>query len=1252
MKNKSINFFIASKTIPLLVLILSISCGLLLFLTKKIVDDQLHNDHNKTLDQFHKNFENTLNGLEQQIVNVANNELIINSLIDPQEREHYIPLFIRSFALAGIDKSYIAITDFSGEVVTHNGSLPEIEIFQHLNWEEGVLEDGKNYRYFDENGLFIAAPISFSNAPEGAVIAKIPFSEMHQIISLKDVTHPLVIINKNQDIIYTSDKDNFPLRSKYDQKIYSDWFLSESILTERYRVVSAEPKSVTQKKFYFLLVFMMVAIGVAVLCTAVSITLSSRVISDTLNRFIKALNKPDSINLVNDNDPDELVNIGMQFRSLANDLSEARMLKSSVQSIFNSLSEYLVVFDTSGSATLTNRAFDRLSHKIDVQIEENLDEIIPSKYKDNIVDAKEKNNEFESVYKIIPISDNKTKNKNCIIHWSRSLYYSEKGELEGVIFVGMDVTVARQIEQELHIKNRAIEEASNGIVIADALEKNMPLVYVNQAFTKMTGYSVNEAIGTNCRFLQGEKTDKNTIENIRSAIKNKEQVSEVLLNYRKDGTEFFNQLMLTPIRDHQDQVTHFLGIQLDVTDKVKAEQYLLDAKLKAEESAQLKSEFLASMSHEIRTPMNGVIGMLGLLGNSNLTDQQSRYTNLAKSSAESLLLLINDILDFSKVEAGKMEFDIIDFHLPDMLGELAESMGQRAQEKGLELTLDTVDIDTAFVKGDPGRIRQIITNLVGNAIKFTEQGDVVIRTSLQKSPLGRLAFECSVVDSGIGIPENKIDQLFDSFSQVDASTTRQYGGTGLGLAIVKQLCELMDGHITVESNIGEGSEFTFTILLDESERQASLVPASTIGNHKILVVDDNRIARDILVAQLNQWGAETIDAESGIAALECINSVQSSPFTIAFIDMQMPDMDGKNLAQKIRVDKRCDNIQLVMMTELNQRVDEQSLSQLSFSAFFPKPVILSDLLDVFNTQLLKKNLSEIINHKQAQDDTPEEQESITLLSANDIGDVGENEVDDNIVIEEPVSRLLLVEDNLINQEVALGVLEMLGYSVDVANDGCEALEALNKSSYCVVLMDCQMPNMDGYDATRAIRKGEVPDSSIPIIAMTANAMKGDKEKCLAVGMDDYISKPIDPGKLKDCLQTWVDSRRKIRSKEKEQPADSEREQDVIWDEDGFMKRIMNNENIAEKLIGLFKTDTPKTIDELESAINDNKTEKAGLLAHKLKGSVANLGGIELADLAKNIEQAGKSEKLEEVKELWSQVRPKYNKLLNHIDNRR
>ncbi len=1241
MKNKSINFFIASKTIPLLVLILSVSCGLLLFMTKKIVDDQLQSDHEKIIDQFNKNFETTLGSLEQQIVNAANNELIINSLIDPQEREHYIPLFIRSFALAGIDKAYIAITDFSGEVVTHNGKLPETEIFQHLMWEDDVLEDGKNYRYFDENGLFVAAPISFSNAPEGAVIAKIPFSEMHQNISLKDVVNPLIIINDSNNIIYSSDQDNFPLRSKYNHKIYSDWFLSESILTGNYKVISAEPKSITQKKFYFLLVFMMVAIGVAVLCTAVSITLSSRVISDTLNRFIKALEKPDSINLVNDNDPDELVNIGKQFRSLADDLSEARMLKSSVQSIFNSLNECLVVFDTSGNATLTNRAFERLSNKIDVGVQDNFSEIIPPEYKDNFIDAKKQIDDFESVYTLV-LPDNTTNSKNCIIHWSRSLYYSEYGELEGVIFVGVDVTAARRIEQELHIKNRAIEEASNGIVISDALEKDMPLVYVNQAFAEMTGYSTDEVIGKNCRLLQGKETDSNSIKNIRDAIKNKEQISETLLNYRKDGTEFFNQLMLTPIRDHQDKVTHYLGIQLDVTDNVKAEQYLLDAKLKAEESAQLKSEFLASMSHEIRTPMNGVLGMLGLLGNSNLTHQQARYTNLAKSSAESLLLLINDILDFSKVEAGKMEFDIIDFHLPEMLGELAESMGQRAQEKGLELVLDVVNVDIAFVKGDPGRIRQVITNLVGNAIKFTDKGNVVIRASLQAHESNRLAFECSVIDTGIGIPDSKLDKLFDSFSQVDASTTRQYGGTGLGLAIVKQLCELMGGSVSVSSHFGQGSEFKVTILLDESEQEADLTPLIDISNHKVLVVDDNKVSGEVLVDQLNQWGVGATHVESAAQGLELINASKSSPFTMAFIDMQISQKGEEELAQAIRADHDFDGMQLVMMTQLNQRVDEKLLSDLGFSSFIPKPVTLHDLLDIFNAESVK-NTTEV-NTEQSEDEVIPINESKGSFSTH--------EIVDKVVVEESVSHLLLVEDNLINQEVALGVLEMLGYSVDVANDGCEALEALNNGSYCVVLMDCQMPNMDGYEATRAIRKGEVPDPNIPIIAMTANAMKGDKEKCLAVGMDDYISKPIDPEKLKDCLQTWVDSRRRVHSKVQEQSVESENSQSVIWDEDGFMKRIMNNENIANKLIGLFKTDTPKTIDELESAINENKVEEAGLLAHKLKGSVANLGGIELADLAKSIEQAGKSEKLEEVKELWPQVRPQYNKLLDHIDNRR
>ncbi|MGH1484683.1 MAG: response regulator [Cellvibrionaceae bacterium] len=713
------------------------------------------------------------------------------------------------------------------------------------------------------------------------------------------------------------------------------------------------------------------------------------------------------------------------------------------------------------------------------------------------------------------------------------------------------------------------------------------------------------------------------------------------------------------IKNELGQSIRMIGTNVDITARKQLALEREEALAKAEESAKLKSEFLASMSHEIRTPMNGVLGMLGLLQRTRLNNQQTHYIKLAHTSAESLLTLINDILDFSKVEAGKMELDIIHFHLPNMLGDFTEAMAQRAQEKHLELVLDTTGVHTTMVQGDPGRVRQILTNLVGNAIKFTSQGEVVIRASLHEHHHGGLAFECSVSDTGIGIPSEKMDVLFDSFSQVDASTTRKYGGTGLGLAIAKQLCKLMNGDINVSSNLGGGSTFTFSIELQVSENTVAALPEVDITGTDILIVDDNETNRQVLKDQLALWGAKVTEAKNGQEALTLLNDNTNGLHKIAIIDMQMPEMDGQQLGKEIRKDSRFDDMHMVMMTSMSQRGDAKKFAEVGFSAFFPKPTTMNDLFKALNVLIhggeALESASPLVtrHHLKSLDGDISTAKEIQTVAVSEVQEETTPVPGESCTTESSTARLLLVEDNIINQEVAKGILAGLGYSADVANNGLEAISALNNSPksapYDLILMDCQMPEMDGYEATHAIRSGRARDPNIPIIAMTANAMKGDKEKCLAAGMSDYLSKPIDPEKLNTCLQQWlrVKAGHSI-TKEEEVMSD---EHDAIWDKEGFMRRIMNNETIANKLIDLFKSDTPKTIAELEDAISGDKVEEAGLLAHKLKGSVGNLGGIELAALAQKIELAGKGSDLNEVKALWPDVKPKYDELLNRIESR-
>ncbi|MGH1484684.1 MAG: response regulator [Cellvibrionaceae bacterium] len=1245
MKKKSINYFIAARTLPWVVIFLIFSGLVLFYLSKTIIDSQLEDHHNQIIEQFDKNINNTLSNLEEQVDNIANNELVINSLIDPEGREDYISLFIRSFSFTGVDDAYIGITDFSGSVVVDNNSTPIKALIEASEWKEIVLNKGDSYEAFNQHGLIIIKPIIFADYPEGAVVITISIESVNAILLNKGLDKFVGYVNPEGYLLYSSKKDHPQLAKIYSRDHLGDWFFLEKVLENGHTILSAEPNQSAYSKIYFIVVFMAVAILIAILCASLSIFLSSRLISTTLKKFLEAIhsqkfNEDENHSFIDNNDPYELVSIHTEFKELVVDLFETRLSRKNMQSILNSLNEYLVVFDIHGNTKMNNYAFERLLNSAFLDDDDDFKKIVPEEYRKDALNTTDFMKDFECSYKIISTDSAMLEDEECIVSWSRSLYYTEEGDLEGVIFIGTDITNSRAVEKDLHLKNLAIEEASNGIVIADALKEDMPLIYTNQAFIDMSGYSYSDIIGHNCRFLQGEQTDKHAIQRIRDAIKNKQRITEILLNYRKDGSVFYNHLMLTPITDKSNNVTHYLGVQLDVTDKVTADNELLHAKAKAEESAELKSQFLASMSHEIRTPMNGVLGMLGLLQRTKLDNQQEHYAELAHTSAESLLTLINDILDFSKVEAGKMELEIIDFNLPAMLGDFTEAMAQRAEEKQLELILDLSKIKSSMVKGDPGRIRQVLTNLLGNALKFTAQGEIVIRAELSPSSMGGLRFDCSVKDTGMGIPAEKVDTLFDSFSQVDASTTRKYGGTGLGLAIVKQLCELMGGDITVSSEIEQGSTFSFFIELSPSEQDFEVLPKVNIKEKNILIVDDNETSRQVLNTQLSLWGATVVEATSGEHALTLLTSEKEKRFSIAFIDMQIEGMCSETLAQTIRSNESLDYLHLVMMTPLSCRGDAKRFAKLGFSAFFPKPVTLNDLfsaLDVLNNQntRLKKASPLLTKDNLRSLEYAESQKATTVVQQH--------------------YRLLLVEDNIINQEVALGILKALGYSADIAANGLEALAALKTcpadAPYDLIFMDCQMPEMDGYEATESIRSSKAGYSAIPIIAMTANAMKGDKEKCLSIGMSDYISKPIEPDNLRGLLQKWLGSQLSDETEKKVEESNMTTSDDTVWDEDGFMKRIMNNETIANKLIDLFKTDTPKTISELEEAISHEKAEEAGLLAHKLKGSVGNLGGIELAELAHKIESAGKGQNLDEVKALWPMIKPNYEKLLNKIESR-
>jgi PAS domain S-box-containing protein len=755
-------------------------------------------------------------------------------------------------------------------------------------------------------------------------------------------------------------------------------------------------------------------------------------------------------------------------------------------------------------------------------------------------------------------------------------------------------TLADECRQgELRIR-AILDSALDSIITID--EHGVVETY-NPAAAQMFGYNAEDVIGQSLhRLVPALQSVETYLMGSRREV----------MGQRQDGTAFPMELAVSEM--HLGQRRLAVGIVRDITEPKRAEEALIQAREAALEAARVKAAFLANMSHEIRTPMNGVLGMLSLLLSTDLTADQRQYIETAHSSGDSLLTLLNDILDLSKIEAERLVLEHIPFDVRLTVEDVVDLLAERAYGKGVELACLMAPDVPHMVCGDPTRLRQVLTNLLSNAVKFTEQGEVIVRVTLAATRETTVALQFEVCDTGIGMSPEAQERIFDAFTQAGGSTTRKYGGTGLGLTITRHLVTYMGGGLEVESTPGHGSTFRFTALLGQAPEPAPVgMPLTRLQGRRVLVVDSHPTSRLVLQRLLTTWGVQHGSAADSSEALHELSAAATAgaAYDLAVLDLQLPIMDGLQLARTIKAHPALASVRLVLVTPLGQRGEGEAARAAGIQGYLTKPVRQAQLHDC-------------------------------LLAVLGLRETGAGQlVTRHTLVEAQAQRrgrILLAEDNMVNQRVALGILKKLGYRADVVSNGREAVEALARQSYDLILMDCQMPELDGFAATAEIRQREGDQRHTLIMAMTANAMQGDRERCLTAGMDDYVSKPITLEVLRDKLALWLPAAPRAASEVEAaamatmtavtSPAASPELPDPLDRERVETVRELLEDAFAET-IEAFLQHTSSQLALLHEAIAQYDGTTVSHIAHTLKGSSGNIGATRLSALCEQLMHASK-----------------------------
>lgn len=799
------------------------------------------------------------------------------------------------------------------------------------------------------------------------------------------------------------------------------------------------------------------------------------------------------------------------------------------------------------------------------------------------------------------------RHKSRVWHWlrgiGRAVSRNPNGEVNEIVGIFFDVTKDKEMEENLVMVQAALEAAANAIVITDA---DAYILWVNKAFCHLTGYGPEEVIGKNPRILKSGKHDDTFYQQMRQTISAGNVWRGELVNRRKDGSFYGEEMTITPVRGKDGGIHYYIAIKQDITERQRRDAELRQAKDFAEAANRAKSAFLANISHEIRTPMNGILGMTGLMLRTTLTPEQREYQRMVRQSSEALMVLIDDILDFSRIEAGQLHLESVDFDPHACLADTLKAISMRAHEKGLELLADVSNDVPHHLKGDPIRLRQVLLNLVGNAIKFTLSGQVQVTVQTESRTAQGVELHFQVQDTGIGIPRDKLQDIFKPFVQADVTMSRKYGGTGLGLAIATRLVELMGGRIWVESERNRGSTFHFTARFSFGPKPEVHEPirGSTAGvaGLPVLVVDDNEANLALLRKMFIGWEMRPTTVIRGEQAIQEVKKAETEnrPFALILIDAQMPGMDGFELARRLREELQVKSPQIIMLSSLDRTMDTSRCQQYGIQSVLMKPITPSDLWDAvvraINPQVV---------------DTESSTSSTTWLP----------------VTGRRSYRILLAEDNEINQKLATLILKEMGHKVRVVGNGVQAVKAVKEGTFDLVLMDIQMPVMDGLEATQTIRKNEIlTGKHIPIIAMTAHAIQGDRERCLEGGMDGYISKPIRPKDVSSTLNTVMDTLSPAPPNGEKDPMDTSamipQTTETILNEVELLERFGGNRSRVGRFAQDFTKLCPEMLSDIKNAIQQKDALRLKFSAHKFKGAISVFTCGTAHHLAQELEEMG------------------------------